>query len=640
MMKDKMENKNNFPGKPPSNKKIPESNHSPWIISIWFFLLWIFLSYLFSIFQDLKRIPLPYSTFRQQVQEGNVREVTITGPQIKGTFSKPYSLKTKDNEESHRFETFSTVKPDIDDPGLLELLSQKNVTVNAELEQGSWLFYALVNLLPWILIIGFFIYTSKKAGQQMQGLFGTGLSRARRFHKSKTNITFKDVAGMENAKNDLMEIIQYMKNPQKFNQLGASVPKGILLMGPPGCGKTLLAKATAGEAEIPFYSISGSEFIEMFVGVGASRVRDMFTNAKKEAPSIIFIDEIDAIGRTRGTGLGGGHDEREQTLNQILSEMDGFEPRLAVVVMAATNRPDVLDPALTRPGRFDRHITVELPQKQAREKILKIHTEHVPLSEDVHIENIASRTVGFSGADLKNLVNEAALLAGRKNKKTVDAQEFEEARDKILLGAEREEILTEEEKKLTAYHESGHALAAKLLRNADPPQKVTIIPRGMSLGSTEQIPEIDRHNYSKSYLLDLIAVRLGGRAAELVIFGEVSNGAASDLKQVTQIARKMVCQWGMSEKMGPVTFRLGEEHIFLGYELTEGKDFSENTAQIIDEEIRKIVSDTEKRILSLLQGNRQKLEALALALLKNETLGRSEIDKIIDSNNGRLTPSL
>jgi cell division protease FtsH len=450
--------------------------------------------------------------------------------------------------------------------------------------------------------------------------------------KSKSNISFNDVAGMENAKNDLLEIISYMKNPRKFTQLGASIPKGILLMGPPGCGKTLLAKATAGEANIPFFSISGSEFIEMFVGVGASRVRDMFLNAKREAPSIIFIDEIDAIGRTRGAGLGGGHDEREQTLNQILSEMDGFETQQAVVVIAATNRPDVLDPALTRPGRFDRHITVEYPQKLAREKILKIHAKNVPLADEVSMENLSARTVGFSGADLRNLVNEAALLAGRKNKHHVEMEDFDDARDKILLGAQREEILTDNEKELVAYHESGHALVAKLIPNTDPLQKVTIIPRGMALGATEQVPEIDRHNYHRRYLLDLIAVRLGGRAAEEVVFNDVSNGAASDLKQVTQIARKMVCQWGMSERVGPVTFRLGEEHIFLGRELNQANDFSEYTAQIIDEEVRKIVTDAKQIAVDIIKNNRSKLDAIAKNLLISETLFNNDIDKILQDH--------
>jgi cell division protease FtsH len=491
----------------------------------------------------------------------------------------------------------------------------------------------LIFVLPWILIIGYFAYASKRMKGMMGGtggLFGVGKSRAKRFRASSSNITFEDVAGLQNAKQDLHEIIDYLKEPKKFSVLGADIPKGILLMGPPGTGKTLLARASAGEANVPFFSISGSEFIEMFVGVGASRVRDMFEDAKREAPSIIFIDEIDSVGRIRGTGLGGGHDEREQTLNQILSEMDGFEPHQSVVVIAATNRPDVLDPALIRPGRFDRQIALELPQKQAREKILKIHTRHVPLADDVDLENLSKRTVGFSGADLKNVVNEAALLAGRKDKKMVDAQDFEEARDKILLGAEREEMLSDEEKKLVAYHEAGHTLVAEIVPNADRLQKVTIIPRGRSLGATEQVPEIDRHNLKRAYLLDRITVTLGGRAAEKLVFDEISTGGADDLKQVTQLARRMICQWGMSDKLGPVTFRQGEEHPFLGRELAQAKDFSESTARIIDEEIQSIVSEMEQKAFDILKEHRDTLNALAEALLEHETLEYDDVEAIVN----------
>jgi cell division protease FtsH len=394
-------------------------------------------------------------------------------------------------------------------------------------------------------------------------------------------------------------------------------------------GKTLMARAIAGEADVPFFSISGSEFIEMFVGVGASRVRDMFKNAKKEAPSIIFIDELDSIGRVRGTGLGGGHDEREQTLNQILSEMDGFSPHESVIVMAATNRPDVLDPALIRPGRFDRQITVELPQRHARKEILQVHTREVPLAQDVDLDEVAGMTAGFSGADLKNLVNEAALLGARKGKDRVDAEDFDEARDKIIMGIEREDVIKDEEKKVIAYHEGGHALVARLLPGSDPLEKVTIIPRGRSLGATEQIPEEDRHNFSRSYLLNRIAIMLGGRAAEKVVFDDITSGAGDDLKKATQLARRMVCQWGMSDKVGPVTFRQGETHPFLGREIAEPKDFSEETARLIDEEVRRIVQDMEKRAGDILVSNRDKLDALAEGLLRHETLSRDEIDDLL-----------
>jgi cell division protease FtsH len=523
-------------------------------------------------------------------------------------------------------------------------LEESGVTVNAEASDNSWWNVVLIVMLPWVLIFGYFMYARKKmqgkGGGGMLGgggLFSIGKSRAKRYRKSTSDVTFNDVAGLENAKQDLMEIIDYLKEPSKFAALGADIPKGVLLMGPPGTGKTLLSRATAGEAGVPFFSISGSEFIEMFVGVGASRVRDLFENAKKEAPAIIFIDEIDSVGRARGTGLGGGHDEREQTLNQILSEMDGFEKNQSVVVMAATNRPDVLDAALIRPGRFDRHITLELPQRNARQRIIEMHTRHVPIAADVRFEKLAAMTVGFSGADLKNLVNEAALLAGRKQRKQVESSDFEEARDKILLGAEREEKISDEEKRVVAYHEAGHALLAKLLPDTDPLQKVTIIPRGRALGVTEQIPASDRHNLRRGYLLNRIAVMLGGRAAEQLVFGDITNGAASDLKAVTTLARKMVCQWGMSEKLGPVMFRLGEEHIFLGREMAQQKDFSDETAHVIDEEIHRIVSEMERKSLETLKDNKSKLDALADALLEHETLDSEEVNRVLSAESQRST---
>ncbi len=624
--------------------RIPQST-GWWKYLIIFFVFWIIISYFFNVFSGNPSATIPYSTFKDQVKKGNVDYVTMKGEEISGKFNKKILPPDHAKNDTTEYQYFSTTKPAVYDNELMKILDSNKVTINAEAQDNSWLTYMLIMIVPWVLIFGYFFYIRKKMQGQMGGmggggaggLFGIGKSRAKRFRKQKAGVTFNDVAGLESAKQDLREIIDYLKNPGKFTQLGADIPKGILLMGPPGTGKTLLARATAGEADVTFYSISGSEFIEMFVGVGASRVRDLFENAKKEAPAVIFIDEIDSVGRARGTGLGGGHDEREQTLNQILSEMDGFERNESVVVMAATNRPDVLDPALTRPGRFDRRITLEFPQKGARKKILEIHTRHVPLGEDVILDNLAARTVSFSGADLKNLVNEAALLAGRKKKNSVNMQDFEEARDKILLGAEREEMINDDEKKVVAFHEAGHALVAILLPNTDPLQKVTIIPRGRSLGITEQIPETERYNLKKQYLLDRIAVALGGRAAERIVFDDVTTGAAEDFRQVTRIARKMVCNWGMSDKLGPVMFKQGEEHPFLGRELAQQKDFSEHTQQIIDEEIQKILLEMEQKAESLLYDHRTMLDALAEALLENETLDKKQIDWILDKVTGNGT---
>jgi len=483
-----------------------------------------------------------------------------------------------------------------------------------------------------VLIIGFFIYTSRRLQQGAGGpggLFGFGKSKARLFTRSTSHITFRDVAGLENTKKELQEVVDYLKAPSKYTSLGGELPNGILLVGPPGVGKTHMARAVAGEADVPFYSISGSEFIEMFVGVGASRVRDMFDKAKKESPSIIFIDELDSIGRVRGTGLGGGHDEREQTLNQILAEMDGFAPHESVVVLAATNRPDVLDPALIRPGRFDRRISLDLPQKKARKAILEIHTRDIPVASDVDLGSIAARTAGFSGADLKNLANEAALLAARKEKKEVTDEDFDNARDKIIMGVEREDMINEGEKRIIACHEAGHALVARFMKGADPLEKVSIIPRGSSLGATEQIPVEDRHNLSRTYLMNRVAIMLGGRASEKILYNEVSTGAGDDLKKATELARRMVCQWGMSDKLGPVTFRQGEPHPFLGREMTQARDFSEETARLIDEEIRRITEQMEERARETLKNNREKLDALTYALLEHETLSREEIDELL-----------
>ena len=604
-----------------------------WRYLAWFFVLVIFSWYFLNTENDGQQT-LSYSEFKISVVEDQVARVRLQGDHVAGEFHQPRTSSTDgDSKLSVRF---VTTLPPVQDPELISLLDQHNVEIHAVSGETNWLTKALIGVLPWILIIGLFWYGTRRMQKSLGGIGGAGLfdfgkSRAKRFRQSDSKLSFDDVAGLENAKRDLYEIVGYLKDPEHYRKLGAKIPRGILLMGPPGTGKTLLAKAVAGEAGVPFFSISGSEFIEMFVGVGASRVRDMFESARKEAPSIIFIDEIDSVGRARGTGLGGGHDEREQTLNQILGEMDGFDPHEAVVVLAATNRPDVLDAALLRPGRFDRKVTLDLPDKKARRAILDIHSADVPLANDVDLNRIAALTVGFSGADMENLINEAALLSGRENRETVNMETLLNARDKVVLGSKRELIIGDEEKNLVAHHEAGHALVASLLPTADPLDKVTIIPRGRSLGATEQIPEEEHYNLRQSYVRDRIGVMLGGRVAEQLVFGEVSSGAEEDLKQATRLARHMVTHWGMSEKLGPVAFRRGEEHIFLGREMTQQRDFSEHTAQIIDDEISNLLKHIEQDITALLEQHRAQLESLASALLEKETLEAEEIQEILNS---------
>jgi cell division protease FtsH len=598
-------------------------------------LAFVVLSFFFP-FQDENRVDISYTEFKREVKEGNVSEVTVKGSGIRGKFKNALTEGLKRPEEGSgaaTYANFKTVKPAFEDPGALTLLEENGVTIYAESEEEGWWSTLAIGLLPWLLILGLIFYSARKFQGGMGGgggPFGFGKSKAKLYTKEKSTVGYKDVAGLANTKRELQEVVDFLKDPSKFQALGGELPRGILLVGPPGTGKTLMARATAGEAAVPFYSISGSEFIEMFVGVGASRVRDMFNKAKKDAPSIIFIDELDSIGRVRGTGLGGGHDEREQTLNQILSEMDGFSPHHSVVVMSATNRPDVLDPALTRPGRFDRQVTLDLPQKDARKEILEVHTRKVPLADDVDLGLIARKTAGFSGADLKNLVNEAALLAARKEKEAVEEEDFDEGRDKILMGIEREDGMKDEEKEVIACHEAGHALMARLLPGADPLEKVSIIPRGRSLGATEQIPQEDRHNLSRRYLLNRIAIMLGGRVAEKITRDDISTGAGDDLKKATELARRMICQWGMSEKLGPVTFRQGEPHPFLGREMTQPKDFSEKTAQLIDEEIRSIIQDMEKKAEETLSAHRDQLDVLTRELLERESLSKEEIEELLD----------
>ncbi len=509
----------------------------------------------------------------------------------------------------------------------------KKINYSFSKESNEWI-NILLGSLPWIIIIGVWIIIMRRmqgGGGGTRGIFSFGKSKAKLITQSGQKITFRDVAGADEAKLELHEVIEFLKEPTKFQRLGGKIPRGVLLLGPPGTGKTLLARAVAGEAGVPFFSISGADFVEMFVGVGASRVRDLFEQGKKNAPCIIFIDEIDAVGRHRGAGLGGGHDEREQTLNQLLVEMDGFEQNSGVIIIAATNRPDVLDPALLRPGRFDRQVVVDRPDVKGREGILKVHTRNIPLNPDVNLEVVAKGTPGLAGAELANLVNEAALLAARKNKKKVEMIDFEEAKDKVMMGMERKSmIISEEEKKTTAYHEIGHVLVARMLPEADPVHKVTIIPRGRALGVTSYLPIDEKHTYSKEYLEAMITYALGGRAAEKIIFDHYTTGAGNDIEKATNIARKMVCEWGMSEKLGPLSYGAKEEEIFLGREIQRHRDYSERTAIEIDDEVRQLVGDAMNRAMKILNDNMDILHKLSKELLEREILDGEEIDKLIN----------
>lgn len=606
---------------PPGPNKPPIMDWRPFV-----FTFIVFLIYYLTVDKPAQPVQnLAYSEFKQQVEMGMVDSVTFKGQQVTGRFLNSQSPRNRAD--------FKSILPTIQDDSLLPLLEQNNVKIIARSEETPMWVNILVGILPWILIFGLFAYSNhimrSRMGAGGGGMFGFGRSKAKLYEKIDTDISFNEVAGLESAKQDLQEVIEYLKNPDKFRRLGAKLPKGMLMMGPPGTGKTLLAKATAAEAGVPFFSISGSEFVEMFVGVGASRVRSMFEEAREKAPALIFIDEIDSVGRVRGTGVGGGNDEREQTLNQILAEMDGFGRDEPIVVIAATNRPDVLDPALLRPGRFDRKVTLELPQKKARLQILKVHTSRKPVASDVDLESIAARTIGFSGADLENLVNEAALHAARLNQAEITKADFEYAHDKILLGEERSDLLSDKDKKRIAFHESGHALVAWFSLNADPLSKITIIPRGRALGVTETMPEEDRVNYTQDYLEDRIAVLLGGRCAEKLIFQQVSSGAADDLKQATRLARKMITNWGMNESLGPVHFPQQEEHPFLGMEMAQPKDFSDQTAKLIDDEVSKLVKQQEQRALTLLKQHQSDLETLANALIEKETLEAAEVEQLI-----------
>ncbi len=558
---------------------------------------------------------LIYSDFLSRIEEGGVDEVLLKGRDISGKFT-----------DGTHFTSYSA-----EDPDLVGFLREQGVRIVAKPSQESpWYVTIFVSWFPMLLLIAVWIFFMRQMQAGGSKALSFGKSKARLFSDSSVKVTFNDVAGVDEAEEELAEIIDFLKDPQKFQRLGGKIPKGVLIMGPPGTGKTLLAKAIAGEADVPFFSISGSDFVEMFVGVGASRVRDLFEQGKKHAPCIIFIDEIDAVGRHRGAGLGGGHDEREQTLNQLLVEMDGFEDNEGVILIAATNRPDVLDPALTRPGRFDRQIVVHNPDIKGRHGILNVHVKEIPMDDDVNLEVVARGTPGFSGADLANLVNEAALLAARMERQKVAMQDFEDAKDKVLMGVERKSmIISDEEKRTTAYHEAGHTLVAKMIPGADPIHKVTIIPRGRAMGLTQQLPIDDRHTYPKDYLVDRITILMGGRVAEELVLGHLTTGAGNDIERATELARKMVCEWGMSEELGPLTFGKKEEQIFLGREIAQHRDYSESTAIKIDEEVKNLVDSSNQRTTEIITENIDTLHRLAQFLLEREVLDGAQIDIII-----------
>jgi cell division protease FtsH len=588
-------------------------------LSMWL-VIGLTMILLFNLFNKPQSsvVEMSYSDFLTSVASGQISSVNIQGDEVTG--------KGPGGKE------FKVITPPVDSE-LIPSLRKANVNILVKQEEESpWYVTVLISWFPMLLLIGVWIFFMR----QMQGGGGKamsfGKSRARLLDKDQTKVTFADVAGIEEAKEELSEIIDFLKDPKKFTRLGGRIPKGVLLAGAPGTGKTLLAKAVAGEAEVPFFSISGSDFVEMFVGVGASRVRDLFIQGKKNAPCIIFIDEIDAVGRHRGAGLGGGHDEREQTLNQLLVEMDGFESNEGVIIISATNRPDVLDPALLRPGRFDRQVVVPVPDVKGREKILEVHGRKKAIAADINWEVIARGTPGFSGADLENMVNEAALLAARADAEKITMVHLEQAKDKVMMGAERRSmIITEKEKEITAYHEAGHALVAMLLPGTDPIHKVTIIPRGRALGLTQQLPVDEKHTYARSFLQNNLCILLSGRGAEELIFGEITTGSGNDIERCTLLARKMVCEWGMSEEMGPLSYGKKEEQIFLGREIAQHRDYSESTAVRIDDEVKRIVMKAEEKVHQLLSENIAVLRAIAQALLEKETLGLEDIKAIMAS---------
>ena len=596
-------------------------------LSMWL-VIGLTMILLFNLFNKPQTsvVEMSYSDFLTSVESGQISSVNIQADEVTGKGSGG-----KD---------FKVVTPPADSE-LIPILRKAKVNILVkQKEESPWYVTVLISWFPMLLLIGVWIFFMR----QMQGGGGKamsfGKSRARLLDKDQTKVTFADVAGIEEAKEELSEIIDFLKDPKKFTRLGGRIPKGVLLAGAPGTGKTLLAKAVAGEAEVPFYSISGSDFVEMFVGVGASRVRDLFIQGKKNAPCIIFIDEIDAVGRHRGAGLGGGHDEREQTLNQLLVEMDGFESNEGVIIISATNRPDVLDPALLRPGRFDRQVVVPVPDVKGREKILEVHGQKKAISDDIKWEVIARGTPGFSGADLENMVNEAALLAARADADKITMVHMEQAKDKVMMGAERRSmIITEKEKEITAYHEAGHALVAMLLPGTDPIHKVTIIPRGRALGLTQQLPVDEKHTYARSFLQNNLCILLSGRVAEELVFGEITTGSGNDIERCTQLARKMVCEWGMSEEMGPLSYGKKEEQIFLGREIAQHRDYSESTAVRIDDEVKRIVLKANDNVHQLLSENIAVLRAIAQALLEKETLGLADIEALMGRESTTAAPA-
>lgn len=604
-------------------------------VALWLVLALLFAS-LFKVFDpgNRHRREIKFSEFVQAVKDGKIAEVTFRSDnQIVGSFKESAEPTAAGSSVSagvvaRQFETVG----DTENAKVFEILEKNGIVPNYERAEKTPLWQqVLISWFPMVLLFVFFVFFMRQIQSGGGKAMSFGKSRARMLTENSKKITFKDVAGCDEAKNELEEIVHFLKDPKKFTRLGGRIPKGVLLMGSPGTGKTLLARAVAGEAGVPFFSISGSDFVEMFVGVGASRVRDLFEQGKKQAPCIIFIDEIDAVGRHRGAGLGGGHDEREQTLNQLLVEMDGFESSEGVILIAATNRPDVLDPALQRPGRFDRRVVVSPPDMRGREEILKVHTRKTPLSEKLDLSIIARGTPGFSGADLENLVNEAALLAARAGKKFLDLFDFENAKDKVLMGVERKSLmLTDAEKRTTAYHEAGHTLVGKFLPGTDPIHKVTIIPRGMALGVTQTLPREDRMNLDKVKAENMIAFLMGGRVAEELVLKQQTTGAGNDIERASEIARRMVCEWGMSEVLGPMTFGKKEQEVFLGRDIGQNRDYSEQTAQTIDREIRSIVDRNHRRATEILSGKLDVLHRVALALLEFETLDGSEIDRLID----------
>ncbi len=638
----------NKPQQSDQNQRNPNQNNKPRISPFWWlvFLALLIWNIIAFIPHGNSAAQIPYSTFLEQVKSGNVTSVQISGDQISGNFARPFtwsaagtalppastgvpSTGNSATQATATYTTFQTLFPSsVGDNALMPLLQQKNVVVNVAPAPTPWFTILLNDALPLLLLVVVFGWLGLQMSRSQGRINAFGRSRAKRYDSERTEVTFNDVAGEDEAKNDLKEVVDFLRSPKKYHDIGARIPRGVLLVGPPGTGKPLLARAVAGEANVPFFSLSASEFVEMFVGVGASRVCDLFQNAKENSPSIVFIDELDAVGRRRGAGLGTVNDEREQTLNQLLVEMDGFNERQEVIVLAATNRPDVLDPALLRPGRFDRQVVVGLPDRQGREEILKIHTREIRLSSDVKFDVLAQATIGMNGADLANLCNEAALVAARDNHKQVTMEDFEQALDKIMIGAERPVVMDAQARKVVAYHEAGHTVVAWYTPHSDPVHKVTIVPHGKALGVTEQLPAEDVYNYPRSVLVAKLTVMFGGRSAEEVALNEITTGAENDIIQATRLARRMVSRWAMSG-MGSVAFNTDDEQPFLGYEISQGKEYSEATAALIDKEVANLLDSCHQEALDLLQRRRDRLDELATALLEHETVGQEELVEIL-----------